>query len=228
MKKLIGLAALCVTGSLALAPTILAQELADPAVKPQEAATTQTTTEVSTDGITQSTKTTTVTGRVVRYEPGKTIVVMGSDNREVSYPLSTKIIVPGDVRVGREVSLSTEPSQNGPVTVTRITTRSMTPEGNIKTETQTSTSDANGNQTSMNVTNITGTVSAFEPGKSVTLVLPDKKTVLYTMDSSSAVPSDLTVGKTYTVQTTRTTTGKPLLVKKITLTQTTTKTTTVQ
>jgi hypothetical protein len=228
MKKLIGLAALCVTGSLALGPTITAQELADPAVKPQEAATTQTTTEVSTDGITQSTKTTTVTGRVVRYEPGKTIVVMGSDNREVSYPLSTKIIVPGDVRVGREVSLSTEPSQNGPVTVTRITTRSMTPEGNIKTETQTSTSDANGNQTSMNVTNITGTVSAFEPGKSVTLVLPDKKTVLYTMDSSSAVPSDLTVGKTYTVQTTRTTTGKPLLVKKITSTQTTTKTTTVQ
>jgi hypothetical protein len=52
--------------------------------------------------------------------------------------------------------------------------------------------------------------------------------VLYTMDSSSAVPSDLTVGKTYTVETTRTTTGKPLLVKKITLTQTTKKTTTVQ
>ena len=228
MNKLIGLAALCVAGSLALAPAVLAQEPTEPTAKPQEATTTQTTTEVSNDGITQSTKTTTVTGKVVRYEPGKTIVVMGSDNREVSYPLSAKIIVPGDVRVGREVSLSTELSANGPVTVTRITTRSMTPEGNIKTETQTNTTDANGNQTSMKVTNITGTVSAFEPGKSVTLVLPDKKTVVYTVDSSSAVPSDLTVGKTYTVQTTRTTTGKPLLVKKITLTQTTKKTTTVQ
>jgi hypothetical protein len=71
---------------------------------------------------------------------------------------------------------------------------------------------------------ITGTITAYEPGKSVTFVLPDQKTVVYTIDASSVVPQDVAVGKTYTVTTVKSTAGgNQMVVRKIT---TTTKTTT--
>jgi hypothetical protein len=154
--------------------------------------------------------------------------VLGPDNREVSYVLSTNATVPAEVQVGRVVVLSTEPSTSGPVTVTRVTVRSITSDGKMKTETQTQSTDASGTMTKTTetkTTDITGTISAIEPGKSVTIVLPDKKTVVYTLEPSFVVPPDVAVGKTYTIQTTRTTANGPLVVKKITLTTTTKKTT---
>ncbi len=231
MKRFSKFGVLCVAGSFALVAAARAQ---DPANSQAQS----TTTQVTDDGTTRTTKTTTVEGKVVRYEPGKTIVVMGTDNKEVSYTLSTSVVAPPDIQVGRVVSLSTEPSEAGAVTVTRITTRSVNPDGSMKTETQTTSSDgsmkktetqsqstsASGDQTSVKMTTITGTVSAFEPGKSITVVLPDKKTVVYTVDTSSVVPSDLAVGKTYTVQTTTTKNG--ILVKKVVSTKT--KTTSTQ
>jgi hypothetical protein len=222
MTRTTRLGAFCMVGGLALATAAWAQ---DTSAQSQQTTTTQQTTQVTDEGSTRTTKTTTVEGKVVRYEPGKTIVVMGPDNKEVSYTLSTGATVPADVQVGRFVSLSTEPSANGPVMVSRVTVRSMTPEGQMKTETQTQSTDASGNQTMTKTTDITGTISAIEPGKSVTVVLPDKKTVVYTIDTSSVVPSDVAVGKTYTIQTTRTTANGPLVVRKITSTTTTKKTT---
>jgi hypothetical protein len=183
---------------------------------------------VTDDGVARTTKTTTVEGKVVRYEPGKTIVVLGPDNKQMTYTLATDINAPSDVQIGKEVSLSTEPGENGAVVVHRITTRSVTSDGKIKSETQTRTIDPNGNTTSMNSTSTTGTVSAFEPGKSITIQLPDQKTVVYTIDASSVVPSDVSVGKSYTIQTTRTNANGPLVVRKITTTTTTKKTTDVQ
>lgn len=230
MKRTMPIYSLLVAGSLALAPAVFAQDSAaqqEPAASPQQT-TEQTTTQqtdVNADGsMTKTTKTTTVEGKVVRYEPGKTIVIIGSDNKEMSYPLTAKVMVPTDVQVGRVVTLNTEPSASGPAMVTRVTTRSVNSDGSIKTETQTTSTNANGDQTSSKLTTITGTVSAFDPGKSVTLVLPDKKSVVYTVDSTSVVPTDIAVGKTYTIQTTRTTTGGPLVVKKIISVQTTKKT----
>jgi len=219
MKRFSTFSALFVAGSFALVAAARAQ---DPAANQTQSTSQQTTI-----------KTTTIEGKVVRYEPGKTIVVMGPDNKEVSYILSTNVVVPADIEVGRVVTLTTEPSEVGAVTVTRITTRTVNPDGSMKTETQTQSTNpdgskkteiqtqstsASGDQTSVKTTTITGTVSAFEPGKSVTIVLPDKKTVVYTVDTSSVVPSDLTVGKTYTVQTTTTKNG--VVVRKIVLTKT--------
>ena len=219
MKRFSTFSALFVAGSFALVAAARAQ---DPAANQTQSTSQQTTI-----------KTTTIEGKVVRYEPGKTIVVMGPDNKEVSYILSTNVVVPADIEVGRVVTLTTEPSEVGAVTVTRITTRTVNPDGSMKTETQTQSTNpdgskkteiqtqstsASGDQTSVKTTTITGTVSAFEPGKSVTIVLPDKKTVIYTVDTSSVVPSDLTVGKTYTVQTTTTKNG--VVVRKIVLTKT--------
>ncbi|MEO6324730.1 MAG: hypothetical protein ABIT01_12785 [Thermoanaerobaculia bacterium] len=220
MKRVITVSALCLAASFAFAATGFAQATTS----------TQKTTEINADGSTKTTtKITTVEGKVVRYEPGKTIVVVESDNREVSFALAPDAAIPADIEVGRYVSLSTENSDAGPMTVTRVTTRSVTPEGNIKTETQTKGTKPNGDQVSSSTTSVTGTVQEIHTGRSVTLVLPDKKTVEYTIDSSSSVPADLAVGKTVTVQTTRSTAGAPLIVKKITASRRTTtkKTTTV-
>ena len=223
MKRTTQWGALCLAGGLALATTALAQDS-------QQTTTQQTTqqTRVSDDGVARTT-TTTVTGKVVRYEPGKTIVVLGPDNKQMTYNLANDINAPADVQIGKEVSLSTQPGENGAVLVHKITTQSVTSDGKLKTETQTRTVDPNGNSSSMNSTSVTGTVSAFEPGKSVTLQLPDQKTVVYTIDASSVVPSDIAVGKTYTIQTTRTNANGPMVVRKITTsTTTTTKKSSVQ
>jgi hypothetical protein len=218
-------ALLCALGVSALAGVALAQ---DSPSSQQTTTTKQTTTQISPDG----SKVTTIEGKVVRYEPGKTIVLVGPDSREVSYMLTDRVQVPTDVQVGREVSLTAEPSPSGPAVVTKITTTSITPEGNIKKETETrSMSSSAGDlqamsqsQTQTRVTTITGTVSAYEPGRSVTFVTPDKKTVVYTIEPASVVPSDLAVGGTYSIETT---TSGGTVVKKITTTKIT-KSTTVQ
>jgi|RhiMetdeSRZDD1v2_1073273.scaffolds.fasta_scaffold07425_10 hypothetical protein len=220
-------AVLCALGISALAAVALAQ---DSSSNQSTTTTKQTTTQVSPDGVT--TKTTTIEGKVVRYEPGKTIVLVGPDNKEISYVLTEKVQAPADIQVGREVTLTAMPSTSGPAVITKITTTSITPEGNLKTETETRSTSSDPqamsqsqSETTTKVTTITGTVSAYEPGKSVTFVLPDKKTVVYTIEPASVVPSDIAVGSTYTIETT---TSGGTVVKKITTVKTTKKSTTVQ
>jgi len=213
---------LCALGISGVAALAMAQQPSN-----QSTQTTTTQTQVSPEGVT---KTTTIEGKVVRYIPGRTIVLVGPDNRETTYALTDKVEAPSDVVIGRQVSLSTEPSENGQVLVTRITTQSVTPEGNLKTETETHSTNpsAMSSQESTTretkVTTVTGTVSAFQPGKSITIVGPDKKMTVYTIDASSVVPSDVTVGSTTTIETT---TSGGTVVRKITTTKTT-KSTTVQ
>ena len=213
-------------GALGLALSI--SVLSTPAAFGQETTTsTKKTTTVAPDGSTRTTtQTTTVEGKVLRYERGKTIVVMEPGSREVSFSLAPAAVVPADIEVGRLVSLSTETSASGPMIVTRITTRSVTPEGNIKTETRAQGITPAGNQVSSTTTTVTGTVKAVQTGRSVTLVLPDKSAVEYAFDASSVVPADLAIGNTVTVVTTRTTTGAPVVVKTVTIT--TQKTTTTK
>lgn len=238
MKRTLYAGALCVAGTFALATAGLAQDSST------QSTTTQSTTIQSSRPI---------SGRVVRYEAGKSIVVVGSDGREQTFQLNSSTSVPSDVAVGRSVSIVTEPSASGSgsAVVTRITTTSVGSDGSMKTETQTHVTDPNANPvsnpsagwessaapmssgqstttqttTTSSDGTVTGTVTAYEPGKSVTFVLPDKRTVVYTIDASSVVPSDVAVGKTYSVTTVKSTTGaNGMVVRKITTT--TTKTTT--
>jgi hypothetical protein len=241
--KRVNLGALCVAGTFALATAGLAQ---DPSAS---STTTQSTMH-------QTTVTKPISGRVVSYEVGKSIVVVGSDGREQTYQLTSSTSVPADVAVGRTVSIVTEPSASGSgsAVVTRITTTSVGSDGSMKTETQTHVNDSNASAanpstswetaspmssgqsssssqstttqttSSSNDGSVTGTVSAYEPGKSVTIVLPDKRTVVYTIDTSSSVPSDIAVGKTYVITTVKPTSGgNQMVIKKITTTTTTTK-----
>jgi len=93
----------------ALGATLLAQQ---PASSQQ---TTQQTTTV---------KTTTVSGAVVQYSPGETIVIRGADGKVTTYSIAPKIEVPAGVEVGKTVTISTQPASDGsgPAVVTRIVT----------------------------------------------------------------------------------------------------------
>jgi hypothetical protein len=77
--------------------------------------------------------------------------------------------------------------------------------------------------TAAEVTTVTGTVQAYEAGRSITITRPDGSQVTYTITAQSAVPQKLTTGKTVTVRTTRVS-GQPT-VQRVTYTTTTTTTT---
>jgi hypothetical protein len=211
-------------GAIGLAMSLAA--LSAPSALGQETTTSvKKTTAIAPDGSTRTTtKTTTVEGKVLRYERGKTIVVLEPGDREVTYVLAPKAAVPADIEVGRIVSLSTENSASGPMTVTRITTQSVTPEGNLKTETRAKGTTPAGNQVASTTTTVTGIVKAIRTGRSVTLVLPNESDVEYALDASSVVPAELSVGNTVTVVTTTTTTGAPGVAKTVTISKQTTTT----
>ena len=184
----------------------------------QEVTTKQTTT-LSSD----SSRIVTISGEVVKYEPGQTIVLRQPDKRVVTYTLSPGAVLPDDIRVGRTVTVSTEPSGDGsgPAMVTKVTTTSMTPEGQMKTTTERTETSPSGDTSKTTTTTISGTVSAFEPGQFITIERPDHQTVRYTITQDSELPQDLTIGKTVTVRTT-TINGAPV-ARQVTITKTTTR-----
>src|SRR5512132_4061777 len=98
----------------------------------QEVTTKQTTVQSS-----ENPRVVTITGEVVKFEPGQTIVLRQPDKRVVTYTLSPGAVLPNDIQIGRTVTVSTEPASDGsgPAMVTRVTTTSMTPEGQTKTTT---------------------------------------------------------------------------------------------
>ena len=135
-----------------------------------------------------------ITGEVVRYEPGQVIVVR-SDKGEVSYTLAPSLTVPSDVQVGRTVSLTTEPGENGAVLVKRVTTTSVTPHGRVKTTTEETRTHPSGETTTTTTTTISGTVQAYEAGKSVTVTRADGSQVTYMINDASQLPTDLAIGR---------------------------------
>jgi hypothetical protein len=189
----------------------------------QETKTTQQTTQQNPDGSVQTTtKTTTITGSVVRYTPGQTIVIQSTDGKTTTYAIGASVEVPAEVQVGKKVTISTEPSSDGsgPALVTHVETTSVNSQGQTKTTTERTETNASG-QTKTTTTTVYGTVTAFEPGQSISIERPGQQTVTYTIDSASQLPQDLAVGKSVTIQTT-TVSGSPV-VRRITY-RTTTKT----
>jgi len=148
------------------------------------------------------TKYVTVDGDVVRYEPGSVIVLRGADNKEIIYTLSPSIVVPAEVKVGRRVTLFTEPGKDGTTQlVSRVTTTSVTPEGNVKSTTEDTRTLPSGVTTKTTTTTLTGTVAAYDAGKTLTVTRPDGSKVTYLINEKSTVPADLVIGKTVTILT---------------------------
>lgn len=144
------------------------------------------------------TKFVTVDGEVIRYEPGRTIVIRGADNKEISYTLSPTIVMPSDVAIGRRVTLYTNPSTGGATTVTKVTT-TVTPEGKVKTTTEETKTQPSGAVTKTTTTEISGKVEAYESGKTLTILRSDGSKVTYVINAKSKLPSDLAVGKMITL-----------------------------
>jgi hypothetical protein len=163
-----------------------------------------------------------ITGEVVRYEPGHVIVVR-SDKGEVSYTLMPSLVVPTDVRVGRTVSLYTEPGENGATVVKRVTTTSVTPSGNVKTTTETTRTTPEGETTTETTTTVSGTVQAYEAGKSITITRPDGTQVTYIINPESQLPSGIAIGRRVTIYPTTVTTGSDMTVRRVVYTTKTNK-----
>jgi hypothetical protein len=163
-------------------------------------------------------KYTTVNGEVVRYEPGRTIVLREPDRKEVTFTLTPDIVVPADVRIGRKVTLFTEAGEGGTTLVKRVTTTSMTPEGDVKRTTQETRTSPSGAMTTSTSTTINGVVQSYEAGKSITLMRPDNTTVTYVINDRSQLPADLAVGKTVVIRTVPLTGSNDLAVEQVTYT----------
>lgn len=161
----------------------------------------------------------TVTGEVVKYQPGQTIVIRDPNRRVVTYTLSPSAEIPQDIQVGRTVTVSTEPASDGsgPAIVTKVTTTSMTPEGQTKTTTERTESGPNG-EMKTTTTSISGTVSSYEPGQYIMIERPDHHSVRYTITRESELPQDLAVGKTVTIRTYKSNGNE--VVKQVTVTKT--------
>jgi hypothetical protein len=141
-----------------------------------------------------------VSGEVVRFEPGKMLVVRNSDGTEKSYMLTPQVVIPAEVQVGRQVSVHTLRGADGATSVTRVTT-SVTPEGQVKKTTEQTRTDTMGTTTKTTTTTIEGKVQTYLPGKSITVLKADGSAVTFTVPEGSRVPPDIAVGRTVTVRT---------------------------
>ena len=153
----------------------------------------------------------TVDGEVVRYDTGRVIVIRGADNKEITYTLAPSIVVPAEVKVGRRVTLYTEPGKDGATQlVSRVTTTSITSEGNVKRTTEDTRHLPSGATTRTTTTNISGKVAAYEAGKTLTITRSDGSKVTYVINEKSKVPADLVIGKTVSIVPLAATPGEPV------------------
>jgi len=163
-----------------------------------------------------------VMGEVVRYEPGRIIVLRNADDKEVTYMLTPKISVPAGVAVGRPVTLYTTHGEDGSWTVTRVST-SVTPEGDVQRTVERTRTNSEGETTRSTSTEVIGTVRGFEPGHSITVVRPDGTEVTYMVNERTHLPANLAVGRTIMLRP-AVVTDSSLVAGTVTYTETKTKT----
>jgi len=171
---------------------------------------------------TVTTEPTIVMGEVVRYEPGRVIVVRNAENNEVTYTLTPKIVIPAGVAVGRPVTLYTTHGEDGSWTVTRVST-SVTPEGNVQRTVERTRTNAEGETTRSTSTEVIGTVRGFEPGHSITVVRPDGTEVTYMINERTHLPANLAIGRTIMLRP-AVVTDNSMVADTVTYTETKTKT----
>jgi hypothetical protein len=155
-------------------------------------------TRVGSSGTVVREKHTTVTGEVVSFVPGKTIVVRPPTGEPVSLALGASAT--GDVQVGQRVTLYTEPGADGTTSVSRITTTAITPEGQTKRTVEETRTAPSGETTKTTTVNVQGTVKTYLPGKTLTVLKSDGTPVTYTIAQGAAMPADLAVGKVVSIR----------------------------
>jgi hypothetical protein len=155
-------------------------------------------------------------GEVLRFEPGRLLVVRASDGREMTYTLTPKLAMPAEVQVGRNVTVHSEAAADGVTSVTRVTTTSITPEGQLKRTTEETRTSPTG-EVSKQTTSVKGSVVSFTPGRTIVLRSSTGEVVSYELAPSASVPADVQIGKEVTITTAPGTAGSTL-VSKVTTT----------
>jgi hypothetical protein len=151
---------------------------------------------------TQTTRTetqTTITGEVTRFEPGKVIVIREPGQKIVTFTLTPSSTVPQDIQVGRQVTIYAVPGEGGTTLVKRVTTTAITQEGNTKQTTEETRTTAGTTTTTTSTSTVSGVVTAYESGKSITVTNPDGSKVTYVLGPDVQAPADLATGKTVTI-----------------------------
>ena len=96
--------------------------------------TTQATSTQHPDGST--TTQTTITGEVVQYQPGQTIVVRDAQGKTQTYTLDSALTVPSEVQIGRRITVYSSPV-DGSLRVQRISlVESTAPDGSKQMRTE--------------------------------------------------------------------------------------------
>jgi hypothetical protein len=140
-----------------------------------------------------------VTGEVIRYEPGR-ILVVRSGGRELTYNLSPSVVMPSDVQLGRNVSVYTEPGKDGITNVTRVTSTAVTPQGEVKRTTEETRVGASG-EVRQKTTTVTGEVVSIVPGRNI-VIRPDAgENMTLTLAPGVTIPAEAQVGKKVTLHT---------------------------
>jgi hypothetical protein len=80
-----------------------------------------------------------------------------------------------------------------------VTTTTVTPEGKVQKTTEETRTKA-GVTTKTTTTEVSGTVQAYESGKTLTILRSDGSKATYTITGDSNVPADLVIGKTVTIE----------------------------
>jgi hypothetical protein len=165
----------------------------------------QKTTEVTRtkpSGATSTTSTTTtgaVTGEVVRFEPGKSIVIRSATG-ETTYTLAPKTAVPAEIQVGRTATVQFVPGRDGTSMVKRINTTTLSPDGQVRETTDIIRTDPAGRVSTSTMSTLTGKVEAYLPGKSITVTDPSGARVTYALSGESLVSADALMGKDVVIQ----------------------------
>jgi hypothetical protein len=157
-------------------------------------------TRVEPGGVIRQNRHTTVSGEVVSYTPGTSIVVRDATGQQTTFTLTPKVGVPAEVQVGKRVTLHTEPGADGTTTVARVTTTTITPEGEMKRTVEETRTAPGGQSTKTTTVSVQGTVQAFVPGKSLTVQKSDGTRVLYVIGEGTTLPADVAVGKVVSIR----------------------------
>jgi hypothetical protein len=134
-----------------------------------------------------------ISGEIVRFEPGKMIVIR-SGGKEVSYVLTPEVVVPADITTGKTVNMQIENGPDGSQLVRSVTTTSVGPGGQVTETTETTT------------TPLTATVEAYMPGKSITIIDSKGAKATYFLAPDAQLPQEMIMGKRVTILTPK---GKP-------------------
>jgi hypothetical protein len=109
--------------------------------------------------------------------------------------LSPGVSLPAEIQVGRTATLQFEPGADGTSLVKRVTTTTVSPEGQMKQTTEITRTNPAGVTSRTTVSTLSGTVESYVPGKSVTVLDSKGARVTYLLSAESKVPTEVVLGK---------------------------------